>query len=367
MRFGFLIFLLIPFIGHLYIFWHIWQLLPLNSLLKGGIVALLLLAFLSIFFIFGSQLDKMPIPIASGIYEIGTTWLIVFLYLTLIFWVLDLGRLFRLIPSTMLHSNAMLSVGIPMMLLGLMIYGNFRYKHKYRQSVELTTSKHLTKDYKLIMISDLHLGYHNRKAEFQRWVRLINEENPDLVLIGGDVIDRSIRPLIEENMAEDFKHIKAPIYACFGNHEYFSGLKSAQDFYRTAQINLLSDSAVVWKNELMIVGRKDRSDNHRKPLSEIFQGKAPSDWYSIVLDHQPYQLEEAESNQVDFQFSGHTHRGQVWPISWITDRIYECSHGYLQRGNTHYYVSSGLGIWGAKIRIGTRSEYVVCTIRSMKD
>ena len=84
--------------------------------------------------------------------------------------------------------------------------------------------------------------------------------------------------------------------------------------------------------------------------------------YTIVIDHQPYELEKTEQCKVDFQFSGHTHRGQVWPISWITDAVYECSFGPWQRGNTKFYVSSGLGIWGGKFRIGTQSEYIVATI-----
>ena len=82
------------------------------------------------------------------------------------------------------------------------------------------------------------------------------------------------------------------------------------------------------------------------------------------MDHQPYNLDRAEAAGVDFQLSGHTHRGQVWPISWITDHIYECSWGSHQRGNTQFYVSSGIGIWGGKFRIGTQSEYVVATITS---
>ena len=72
--------------------------------------------------------------------------------------------------------------------------------------------------------------------------------------------------------------------------------------------------------------------------------------------------EQSEAAGIDFQLSGHTHRGQVWPVSWITDRIYECSWGEYQRGHTRYYVSSGIGIWGGKFRIGTQSEYIVATI-----
>ena len=85
--------------------------------------------------------------------------------------------------------------------------------------------------------------------------------------------------------------------------------------------------------------------------------------FLILLDHQPYHLEQAERQHIDFQFSGHTHHGQVWPISWITESIYECAFGAHKRGHTNYYVSSGLGIWGGKFRIGTRSEYVVLNLQ----
>ena len=74
-------------------------------------------------------------------------------------------------------------------------------------------------------------------------------------------------------------------------------------------------------------------------------------------------MEEAEQAGIDFEFAGHTHYGQVWPISWITDAVYEDAFGPLQKGKTRYYVSSGLGIWGAKFRIGTQSEYLVLRIR----
>jgi predicted MPP superfamily phosphohydrolase len=99
----------------------------------------------------------------------------------------------------------------------------------------------------------------------------------------------------------------------------------------------------------------------RKPVKDLVS-TLHSSLYTVILDHQPYNLDRAEAAGVDFQLSGHTHRGQVWPISWITDAIYECAWGSHQRGNTQYYVSSGIGIWGGKFRIGTQSEYVVATI-----
>ena len=112
---------------------------------------------------------------------------------------------------------------------------------------------------------------------------------------------------------------------------------------------------------LQIIGRDDRTNQRRKPLGALVKD---TDAFTILLDHQPYHLEEAENAGIDFQFSGHTHRGQFWPLSWITDAMYEKSWGHHKRGNTRYYISSGLGIWGPKIRIGTRSEYLVLHIES---
>ena len=225
----------------------------------------------------------------------------------------------------------------------------------------MLTSEKVSKPVKLVMMSDLHLGYHNRRDELHRWVDMINSEKPDLVLIAGDIIDGSMRPLKEQKMYEEFRRIKAPIYACIGNHEYYSGESGAQQFYQDAGIHLLQDSVAVI-GDFCIIGRDDRTNIHRDSL-EVIMKKANLTKYCILLDHQPYHLEQAEHHHVDFQFSGHTHHGQVWPISWITESIYECAFGPYKKGHTDYYISSGLGIWGGKFRIGTRSEYVVVTIR----
>ena len=161
-------------------------------------------------------------------------------------------------------------------------------------------------------------------------------------------------------MSKEFHRLNAPIYACLGNHEFYAGHPESKQFYQDAGIHLLIDETAVIDSCIVIVGRDDRSNMRRKPIKDLMDNK---NLYSIVLDHQPYNLDRAEAAGVDFQLSGHTHRGQVWPISWITDRIYECSWGSHQRGNTQFYISSGIGIWGDKFRIGTQSEYVVATLR----
>jgi predicted MPP superfamily phosphohydrolase len=274
--------------------------------------------------------------------------------------VLDLGRLVHLVPRSLLFNNWQMAVGIAVFLFVVFLYGNIHYYNKVRVPLELTSSKPLPKDYRVVMVSDLHLGYHNPRKELARWVDMMNAEKPDFILIAGDLIDGSIRPLNEERMAEEFHRLTAPVYACLGNHEYFGGDANARQFYKDAGIRLLIDEAAVIDSAIVVIGRDDRSSRHRKSVEELMS--TVNSHYTIVLDHQPYELEKAEAAGVDFQLSGHTHRGQVWPISWITDAIYECSWGSHQRGNTQFYISSGLGLWGGKFRIGTQSEYIVATL-----
>lgn len=242
------------------------------------------------------------------------------------------------------------------------MYGNIHYHNKVREPLTLDTGKQLSKPVKVVMLSDLHLGYHNRKTEWQRWVKMINDEKPDLILVAGDIIDGHMRPLLEEDIAADFHKLNAPVVACLGNHEYITGIDKALEFYQIAGITLLRDSTLTLGN-LVIAGRDDRFKHRRKSVAQLLEG-VDKEKYVILLDHQPYNLEEAQKAGVDFQLSGHTHEGQVWPISLLVHRMYENAWGFCQKGDTRYYVSSGMGIWGGKYRIGTRSEYIVATIQS---
>ena len=355
-----LLFTVLPLLAITYISWHIWCLLPLSWVWKTLIIIMLAGSFFLMFAGIWRSTDQMPMSLAVTVYEVGTSSVFILLYLFMIFLVLDLGRLLRIVSRTLLYNNWWTAGGLAIFMFGLFLYGHLHYKYKYRQEVMLTSEK-VSKPVKLVMMSDLHLGYHNRRDELHRWVDMINAEKPDLVLIAGDIIDGSMRPLKEQKMYEEFRRIKAPIYACIGNHEYYSGESGAQQFYQDAGIHLLQDNVAVI-GDFCIIGRDDRTNIHRDSLGVIMK-KANLTKYCILLDHQPYHLEQAEHHHVDFQFSGHTHHGQVWPISWITESIYECAFGPYKKGHTDYYISSGLGIWGGKFRIGTRSEYVVVTIR----
>lgn len=338
-----------------YVGWHLWRVSPQGW--KLVVVGVFVLWMASLFAGFAVN-DRLPMTAASVLYEVGNTWLIAFLYLLLIFLVADLATLFHLLPKAFLK-DSVAGLGTVLGLVALILtLGGFHYHHKYREEMTIVTDKPLEKPLTVVLASDLHIGYHNRKPELARWVNLINAEKPDLILFGGDVIDLSLRPVIEGNFQDEFHRLEAPVMTVLGNHEFYGDLARAQQFFKDADIQLLKDSVAHFRG-VDIIGRNDRTSRERADLKDLAKGL---ECFTIVLDHQPYHLEEAEQAGIDFQFSGHTHRGQVWPLSWATDAMYEKAWGHHSRGNTKYYVSSGLGIWGPKIRIGTRSEYLVLHI-----
>ncbi len=366
-------FMVLPLLGIAYISWHLWTLLPLSTVWRLLVLVLLFGSFLLLFLNFGRRFDSLPLPLAQVCYEVATSSIFVMMYLVITFLVLDIGRLVRLVPSSWLYHNTYTTMAIVVLMVSIFVYGNVHYNNKVRVMLDLPTDKPLARDYKIVMLSDLHIGYHNPRKELARWIDLVNAEKPDFVLIAGDIIDGSMRPLIEEQMADEFHRLQAPVYACLGNHEFYAGNSTARKFYHDAGIHLLIDEVSVIDFSIVVIGRDDRTNRRRKPLSALVckpqiatlqQSKDNSQTYTIVLDHQPYHLDRAEAAGVDFQLSGHTHRGQIWPISWITDYVYECSWGEYRLGSTRFYISSGIGIWGGKFRIGSQSEYVVATLHS---
>ena len=215
---------------------------------------------------------------------------------------------------------------------------------------------------RIVAISDVHLGYTKSVSELRKWIPIINTENPDIVLIAGDFIDNSIRPLDHFSLDAKLREIHASmgVFAALGNHEYIPGVQASIDFMRRSNITVLRDSVAIF-DRFQIIGRDDYSQRNRKTIEALTRNLDTS-LFTILIDHQPMNLDDAIRGNVDFQFSGHTHRGQVWPITLIVNSMFELAHGYMKRDGTHFYVSSGLGIWGAKFRLGTQSEFVVIDI-----
>lgn len=348
-----------------YVCWRLWRIVPMGWPLKLSVVVLFILwmgmAFASIGFT-----ERMPMGIATLFCKIGPLWLIAFLYLFITFLLADIATLCRLLPKGYLNSSAVGLFTIVGIVAILMIAGHIHYNHKYRKELTITTNKPLERPLKILLASDLHLGYTIGRQELAKWIEQIIAEEPDLVLLCGDIIDRSLRPVIEGGYDEEFRRLKMPLYAVPGNHEYFDNFEAARTFLEGAGIRLLRDESLFYK-DICIIGRNDKSSHKgkskRKSVAELAGNTNGA--FTILLDHQPYSLEAAEQAGIDFQFSGHTHRGQVWPISWVTDAMYEKSWGHLVRGSTHYYITSGLGIWGPKIRLGSRSEYLILHIKPL--
>lgn len=372
---GFLIIFVVYILANFYVFHHIWMAMPPNTIGRVSLVSFAVIAVSSFFLSFFLG-DSMPVWLASGLYKIGTAWLFILLYFFIVMAAKDLfglaNKLLHFMPGdaiTRYTKENWVGLGFMVGFITLvMVCGYLKYQSKVRVELPVETSKiigdsTLTKPLRIVAISDLHLGYGIGKKEFETWVELINAENPDMVLIAGDIIDNSVRPLEKGDFAENFHKIKAPmgIYACPGNHEYISGIKGSLEFIEKTGVRLLRDSVAEVDSCIYVIGRDDRSNEGRKSLKELTDSLDHSK-FIILLDHQPYNLEESEQQGVDLQISGHTHQGQVWPISAITKALYEIDHGFLKKGNTDIFVSSGIGIWGGKFRIGTQSEYVVIDI-----
>lgn len=323
--------------------------------------------------------DMMPMPITSFFAKIGSSWLFVVLYLIMLFGIQELILLIGktgILPDYILNffsrSNKLLTGGIMLITFALLLYGHINYLNKKRTYFELvidknriaTDAKQTNSKLRIVNLSDLHLGYTIKEDELAEWVKLINAENPDIVLIAGDIIDSSVKAVNRQAIIDQFKQIKSTygIYTCPGNHEYIATkgktLNNAEDFFYKAGIRLLKDEVVAINDNTYIVGRDDKTNTNRKKLQQLTANLDKQNTI-VVLDHQPYNLEDAEQAGIDLQLSGHTHKGQVWPISLITSKMYETDFGLLKKGNSTFYISSGMGIWGGKFRIGSDSEYVV--------
>ncbi len=213
-----------------------------------------------------------------------------------------------------------------------------------------------------VVASDLHLGETIGRERLADYVRRINALTPDIILLPGDQVDSRLAPLIRENMGEELKKLRAPlgVYAILGNHERYAGADACIAWMEAQGIRVLRDRAVKVADAFYLVGRED--DRRRKSMHELL---APLDRSLpvIVLDHQPQDLDEPAAAGVDLQLSGHTHGGQIWPITWIVPWLYEFYYGYGRKGDYQIYVTSGLGLWGFPARIGSKSELVDLTVR----
>ena len=243
---------------------------------------------------------------------------------------------------------------------------NFRYPTVTQQEITINKSAGDISTMRIVALSDLHLGYLIDRRYAKLYVDMIMEQEPDLVLFMGDIIDAEIDPIINQKIEEEFLRLNPPlgVYGCTGNHEYRYQSETKINWLNDiANIKMIRDSAVLINNSFYIVGREDWVYPGRTNLKAIIEKESVDTTLPmIVLNHTPDNLDEEMENGADLALYGHTHDGQIFPFNILTRIIFEVSHGYKQKGNTHVFVSSGVGLSGPQYRIGTKSEIVVLDV-----
>ncbi len=377
MKSGFIIFFSIFFavygLVNLYIFVRGWQSIPAGSSLKGPYLILFL--FVSLSFIAGRFLENIWLsPVSDLLIWIGSFWLAAMLYLFLAVLLIDSLRFVNhwlpFLPSWVTRNphpaKQWTALGVTGITAVLLMVGYMNALTPRVRTLDLSIPKKTLglKTLHIVLVSDIHLGTLVGRKRFDKIAARINALEPDLILLPGDIVDEDLAPVIKQNLGDSLKSLRSRwgVFAITGNHEYIGGVEEACRYLEDHGVTMLRDAAIRVSDRFYLVGREDRSiarftGKERKPLSELM---APVDRKDpvILMDHQPFHLEEGEGNGADLQLSGHTHHGQLWPLNFVTEKVYELSWGYKKKNGTQIYVSCGVGTWGPPVRLGNRPEIV---------
>ena len=229
----------------------------------------------------------------------------------------------------------------------------------------VTTNKNLAKPMKIALVSDTHLGRWFGNRQIDKMVALIDEQSPDVVLIAGDVMNDSTDAYDKTNMHEHLSALKAPlgVYATLGNHDYSGNEVAIAKAIERAGIQVIDNKSVWLDDAVLLVGRSDATDPKR-PAAADLMGDIQTDKPVLFLEHSPDALEEIKGLPVDLHLSGHTHGGQIFPLTvllkWFTPLIY----GFKEVNGSQFLVTSGYGIGAVPFRLGTRSEIWLITLQS---
>ena len=230
---------------------------------------------------------------------------------------------------------------------------------------------------KVAFVSDIHMGTAVNADQLQTYCDRIAAQKADLVLLGGDIVDESTTMEELQALAQAFGQIPCSqgVFYVFGNHDSFTAAYAQgaaitkQDLltaFSQNDITILDDTAVTLDNGIRLVGRSDVAfyqDRPRKSLDQLLDEDEFSR-FTILLDHQPLELEAAAQKGVNLMLSGHTHGGQIWPGGLINQLsgTYELLYGSKTVGDMTAVTSSGLGGWSTSMRTGSHSEIVYITI-----
>ena len=331
----------------------------------------------TVIFVLGFLRNSLPFPTAVKdiLAILSYCWMGIFLYLLLYTIISDiiilLCRLFKFSFSKKPITRAVAVLAVFVLTVITSGYGfyNARQIDRIEYDIKLESKTDIS-DIKMVMISDIHLGTVGCEGRLESIVKEINSQKPDVVCIAGDLFDSSMDLLSDpEKAIENLKKIESTygVYACFGNHDAGDTFGQMSDFLEKANINILNDQYTVIDERLILAGRLDKSaiggrDIKRKALSKI---EGDNDLPVVVMDHNPANYSDYSSD-VDLILSGHTHKGQIFPVNLVTDILYEVDYGYYRKDSKspQIIVTSGIGYWGMPMRVGSDSELVVINFKN---
>lgn len=250
--------------------------------------------------------------------------------------------------------------------MGIMVYGTFEARQIHIETVVLNSPKipRTSDPLRIVQISDMHLGLMLYPGRLANMTAAIKATRPDLLISTGDLLDSRIPAA--DMAAQTLNAIAAPLgkFAVTGNHEFYAGIEQAVLFTRQAGFTLLRGKAVEVNDYLTIAGVDDPTGG-RTPLTnerDLLNG-LPAHHFTILLKHRP-EIDPTVQQHIDLQLSGHTHKGQVFPFTYVLKWRYRFIGG-LNRiaAGPHLYVSRGTGTWGPPIRFLARPEITVFELR----
>jgi predicted MPP superfamily phosphohydrolase len=249
--------------------------------------------------------------------------------------------------------------------LSISIYGYFEALAIKTEHIIVTSPKIPKNPVKLriVQISDVHIGLIVRHNRLTRILKKVKESEPDILVATGDIVDGQINRL--QGLAELFHEVQPKYgkYAIPGNHEYYAGFSQAMEFIRNAGFTVLRDESITIGGIITLVGSDDQTAerfNSSKRISEKeLLSHVPQDKFILFLKHRPL-VNYSSTPFFDLQLSGHTHKGQIFPFSLITNALYPTDGGILELPHQSFiYVSRGSGTWGPPIRFLSRPEVTV--------
>lgn len=217
---------------------------------------------------------------------------------------------------------------------------------------------------KLALLADTHLGMGVSLSRFDKALRKIEAENPDALLVLGDVFEYGPH---RDSYANRLAQVKTPqgTYGVFGNHEYYVGYSNSKDFFEKAGIKLLENTSTVMPNGVQIVGLKDiktagvRAQDVMDILAELDKNSP-----IILLSHTPLYAQEVAQNGGSLMVSGHTHNGQLWPFTYLVKMHFPRIYGMYDVSGMPFYITSGVFYWGIPLRFLAPSEIAIIEVNS---